>query len=214
MSNRRRCKDKGAGALDGEQDIPLFPLATVLFPGGRLPLQIFEPRYLDLVRRCMKAGGGFGVVLIRDGRETRRPDDAGPPALFDVGTYARIVDFNPLANGRLGITCQGDGKFRVQRVWETPDHLAMAAVRFLPDEPVAAVPEEFEGLVKTLRMLLDHPLVERLGVEADFGDARAVGWRLAELLPLEAETKQGLLQMQLPRERLLEVNRLVGKLRG
>lgn len=198
----------------GGQDIPLFPLGTVLFPGGRLPLQIFEPRYLDLVRQCMKADSGFGVVLIRDGRETRRPDDAGPPALFEVGTYARIVDFNPLPNGRLGITCQGDGKFRVQRVWETRDHLAMAAVRFLPEEPPAPVPEEFDGLVKTLRMLLKHPLVEQLGIEADLADARAVGWRLAELLPLEAETKQGLLQMQLPRERLLEVRRLVGRLRG
>lgn len=201
-------------AMAEDQDIPLFPLGTVLFPGGRLPLQIFEPRYLDLVRHCMKTDSGFGVVLIRDGRETRRPSDTAPPALFEVGTYARIVDFNQLANGRLGITCQGDGKFRVHRVWETPDHLAMAAVEFLPEEASAPVAEEFEGLVKTLRMLLKHPLIEQLGIEADFGDARTVGWRLAELLPLEAETKQGLLQMQLPRERLLEVNRLVGKLRG
>ena len=198
----------------GGQDIPLFPLGPVLFPGGRLPLQIFEPRYLDLVRRCTKADSGFGVVLIRDGRETRQAGDVGPPSLFEVGTYARIVDFNPLPNGRLGITCEGDGKFRVQRVWETRDHLAMAAVRFLPEEPLAAVPDEFDGLVKTLRMLLKHPLVEQLGIEADLADARAVGWRLAELLPLEAETKQGLLQMQLPRERLLEVRRLVGRLRG
>lgn len=200
--------------MDDGQDIPLFPLGTVLFPGGRLPLQIFEPRYLDLVRRCMKTKSGFGVVLIREGSEARTEGDAGPPALFDVGTYARIVDFNQLANGRLGITCQGDGKFRLQRVWEAPDHLAMGAARFLPEEPPATVTEEFESLAETLGALLKHPMVRELGIEADLADARAVGWRLAELLPLEAETKQGLLQMQLPRERLLEVRRLVAKLRG
>ena len=200
--------------MDDAQEIPLFPLGTVLFPGGRLPLQIFEPRYLDLVRDCMKQNRGFGVVLIRAGRDTRQPGDAGPPTLFDVGTYARIVDFNQLPNGRLGITCRGEGKFRVARVWEAPNHLAMAAVDFLPEEPPASLSAEFEDLAETLRVLLKHPLAKELGVEADLEDARAVGWRLAELLPLPAETRQGLLQLQAPQERLLELRRHVARMRG
>lgn len=196
------------------EEIPLFPLDAVLFCGGRLPLQIFEPRYLDLVARCMKSDAGFGVVLIREGREARLPGDDGPPSIFDVGTYATIVDFNTLANGRLGILCSGGGKFRIHRSWEAADKLMMAEVEFLPRERAAAVGEEFRSLVETLRVLVKHPMIQPLAFEVDYEDARSVSWRLAELLPLEAETKQSLLQMQLPRERLVEIRRLIAQLRG
>ena len=196
------------------QEIPLFPLDHVLFSGGKMPLQIFEPRYLDLVGRCMKTQTGFGVVLIREGTEARHPGDNGPPSLFDVGTYARIIDFNQLANGMLGITCCGGEKFRVHRCWEADDHLTMAEVAFLPEEQAVPISEEFESLVETLRVLVKHPMVQQLGLEVDFDDARAVSWRLAELLPLESETKQSLLQMNLPRERLLEIRRIISKISG
>jgi len=200
--------------MSQHQEIPLFPLGHVLFSGGQMPLQIFEPRYLDLVGRCMKTKTGFGVVLIREGSEARRPNDDGPPSLFDVGTYARIVDFNQLANGMLGIVCRGGEKFRIHRAWEAANHLAMAEVAFLPEEQAMPVGEEFQSLVETLRVLVKHPMVQQMGVEVDFDDARSVSWRLAELLPLEAETKQSLLQMHLPRERLLEIRRIVSKLSG
>ncbi len=197
------------------QEIPLFPLGNVLFTGGRLPLQIFEPRYLDLVGRCMKTDTGFGVVLIREGLEARRPGTGnGPPTPFDVGTYARIVDFNQLANGQLGITCAGGEKFLIHRSWEEPDHLMMAEVAFLPEERPGAVAEEFQPLVDTLRVLAKHPMIRQLGLDIDYDDARSVSCCLAELLPLAAETKQSLLQMSLPRERLVEIRRLIAKLRG
>ena len=195
------------------QEIPLFPLRTVLLCGGRLPLQIFEPRYLDLVALCMKSDTGFGVVLIREGSETRAPD-GGPPSVFDIGTYATIVDFNPLDSGHLGILCAGGGKFRIHRSWEAANKLMMADVEFLPKERPAAVAAEFHPLVDTLRVLVKHPMIQQLALEVDFEDARSVSWRLAELLPLAAETKQSLLQMTLPRERLVEIRRLVTKLRG
>ena len=194
------------------QEIPLFPLGNVLFTGGRLPLQIFEPRYLDLVGRCMKSGTGFGVVLIREGAETFGGE--GPPSLFNVGTYARIIDFNQLANGSLGIVCVGEEKFRIRRSWEAPDHLVMAEVEFLPEERERPVGEEFQPLVDTLRVLVKHPMIQKLNLDIDYQDARSVSWRLAELLPLEAETRQSLLQMQLPRERLVEIRRLIAKLKG
>ena len=199
--------------MSAAREIPLFPLGTVLVCGGRLPLRIFEPRYLDLVARCVKNASGFGVVLIREGREIRRAGDDAP-AVFEIGTYAKIVDFNEAGNGRLGILCAGGERFSIRRSWEAADKVLTAEVEFLAPEPPAAVNDEFRGLVDTLRLLLKHPVVQRLGLEVDYDDARSVGWRLAELLPLEARVKQELLELRDPRERLLQLRRTVSKLRG
>lgn len=195
-------------------EIPLFPLHPVLFPGGRLPLQIFEPRYLDMVVRCMRDAAPFGVVLIRRGADARLTPDATQPEIFDVGTEAEVVDFNQLSNGRLGIVVRGGRKFRVRRVREQDDHLLIGEVEILPDEPAVPVGAEHRELVDILRDLIQHPLIQKLGLEIAFDDARSVGWRLAELLPIEPEIKQSLLKLQWPRERLQELARLVDKLRG
>lgn len=194
-------------------ELPLFPLGTVLFQGGNLQLQIFEPRYLAMVSRCMRDGTPFGVVLIRQGSDTWQPGRRGPE-LFEIGTEARIVDFNQLSNGRLGITVRGNRKFRVREVRELEDHLLIGTVTFLPEEPATRVGAEHQDLVDLLSELLTHPGVQKLNLEIDLNDARSVGWRLSELLPIEAEIKQSLLQLQLPRERLQELTRLVNKLRG
>ncbi len=195
-------------------EIPLFPLHPVLFPGGLLPLQVFEPRYLDMVARCMRDGSPFGVVLIRRGNDARLSRDASQPEIFDVGTEARIVDFNQLSGGRLGVVVRGGRKFRVRRAREQPDHLLIGEVEILPDEPLVTMGEEYQELVDILRELIRHPLIQKLGLEIAFDDARSVGWRLAELLPIEPEIKQSLLKLQWPRERLQELSRLVDKLRG
>lgn len=195
------------------EEIPLFPLGTVLFQGGVLPLQIFEPRYLDMVSRCMRENAPFGVVLIRSGSDTWQPGRSGPD-LFQIGTLARIIDFNQLGNGRLGITARGERKFRIREVSEQSDHLLIGRVSYLPEEPVLGVGEEHRDLVDLLEQLLTHPSVQALNLDIDLEDARSVGWRLSELLPIEAEIKQSLLQLQLPRERLSELTRLVNKLRG
>lgn len=196
-----------------ETELPLFPLGTVLFQGGNLQLQIFEPRYLSLVGRCMRESRPFGVVLIRQGSDTWRAGRPGPE-LFEVGTEAHIVDFNQLGNGRLGITVRGGRKFRVREVREEADHLLIGRVAYLPEEPAMTVNAEHRDLVELLTELLTHPGVQKLNLDIDLNDARSVGWRLSELLPIEAEIKQSLLQLQLPRERLQELTRLVNKLRG
>ncbi|MEZ5552136.1 MAG: LON peptidase substrate-binding domain-containing protein [Pseudomonadales bacterium] len=201
-------------AVSHYPELPLFPLGTVLFQDGLLPLQIFEPRYLDLVARCMKEQAPFGVVLIRSGRDARATAEEAAPEIFDIGTAAHIVDFNQLSNGRLGITVQGGEKFRIRRVREADDHLLIGEVSYLPEEPKIGVGEEHQDLVDLLNQLMIHPGVARLKLQIDFSDARSVGWRLAELLPIDAEIKQSLLQLQLPRERLQELTRLVHKLRG
>jgi len=189
--------------------LPLFPLGTVLFPGGLLPLQIFETRYVDMVRRCMREGSPFGVVLILDGHEARQEVREGPPAIAEVGTRARIVDFTELPSGLLGITARGEGRFRVLDVEEQADHLLLGQVADLPDLPAAAMPAESFALVEILRQLLEHPAVNQLGIEADLDEVGSVVGRLADLLPMDARFKQGLLEQQDPMVCLAELERLI-----
>jgi len=117
-------------------EIPLFPLGTVLFPGGPLPLRIFETRYIDLVRRCLRDGSGFGVVQIREGVEA-----GGSASTFDVGTYARIVDFSQQPDGLLGIRAVGERRFRIRERRRARDGLNLADVEWLPEEVRRPLPE-------------------------------------------------------------------------
>lgn len=179
-------------------DIPLFPLNTVLFPGGPLSLRIFERRYLDLVRDCARNGSGFGVCLILQGRETGEP--AVPAA---VGTFARIVDFYTLEDGLLGIRASGGTRFRVERSRVRDNGLAHGEVQFWPDEQVVAVPPEHGLLATILERLLDK--MKSPFERASLDDASWVGFRLAEALPLENRERQHLLQMTDPLERLGQI---------
>ncbi len=193
------------------EELPLFPLRTVLFPGGVMPLRVFEPRYVDMVSRCMREGIGFGIVLIRSGAEARVSREDAQPEIFSIGTEAQIIDFNQAENGMLGIVSRGMRKFVVHDTTEAANHLLMGRVEFLPDEPAGELLDEHEPLVSVLRELTEHPMVQRLKLTVNFDEARSVSFRLAELLPIEPEIKQALLQLQWPRERLAELNRIVGK---
>ena len=176
-------------------DIPLFPLNTVLFPGGPLSLRIFERRYLDLVRDCTRNGSGFGVCLILQGREAGEP--AVPAA---VGTFARIVDFYTLSDGLLGIRASGGQRFHVDRSRVRDNGLAHGEVQFWPDEPAIAIPPEHALLATILERLLDK--LESKYERDSLDDASWVGFRLAETLPLENRERQHLLQMTDPLARL------------
>ena len=177
--------------------IALFPLHTVLFPGGPLPLRIFETRYTDMVRRCMREQQPFGVVLIEEG------DEAGEVATTaTVGCTARIVDFHTLQDGLLGISCVGVRKFSVQRVWRASDGLNMAEVVWLPLEPELPLPPDCMRLAVTVRRALEELAEHYENVERKFDDAAWIGARLAELLPVELAEKQALLELDDPIERL------------
>lgn len=193
---------------------PLFPLRTVLFPGGQLPLRIFEPRYVDLIRSCLRDSSSFGVVLIRDGDEARLSEEYEVPRLFQLGTLAEIVDFNQLSDGLLGIVARGTRKFRLLESWLADDGLQWGRVEVLEDERPISVEDGYADLVTLLRELAQHPLVAKLKLSIDFEDAGSVSYRLAELLPIEPEIKQSLLQLTSSRERLAELDRLVRKLRS
>src|SRR5215469_15168031 len=157
-------------------ELPLFPLHTVLFPGGPLSLRIFEPRYLDMVRRCLKERSGFGVVLILEGAE------AGAAArVADTGTTAQVVDFDTLPDGLLGITCVGERRFRVLRRWQQGDGLNLADVQYLPDDAPRAMPQELEHLAELLREVLSRLGEAYLYVEARYEDAGWVGNRWGEI---------------------------------
>jgi Lon protease-like protein len=177
--------------------IPLFPLNVVLFPGGPLKLRIFEPRYVDMVGRCMREGTPFGVAMIIDGAEA-----GGPATTATVGTSARIVDFEKLPDGLLGITAIGERSFRVQAVTRQPDGLNVAAVEWLEAEPSVPVPSNCEPFV----LLLQHALPELAPLydfsPVSYDDASWVGARLVELLPLPPAEKQLCLEMQDPLLRL------------
>lgn len=181
--------------------LPLFPLNAVLFPGGPLSLRIFEPRYLDLVRDCSRSGSGFGVCLILAGREAGEP--AVPAA---IGTLARITDFYTLPDGLLGISAEGGERFQVASTRVRDNGLVHGEVRLWPDEPRVEVPAEHGLLATILERLLEqvggpHARSER----ARLDDASWVGFRLAELLPLEPSEKQHLLQLTDPVRRLAQL---------
>lgn len=179
-------------------DIALFPLNTVLFPGGVLSLRVFERRYLDLVRDCARSDARFGVCLILHGQEAGEP--AVPAA---VGTLAQIVDFYTTDDGLLGIRADGGARFRVTHTRVRDNGLVHGEVQFLPDESRIAVPTEFALLATILERLLEK--LQRPFARADLDDASWVGFRLAENLPLENRERQKLLQMTDPLARLTQL---------
>jgi Lon protease-like protein len=180
--------------------LPLFPLHTVLFPGGPLSLRIFETRYLDMVRRCLKAQGSFGVVLILAGAEAGAVD-----AVAATGTSARLVDFDTLPDGLLGVMCVGERRFRLLRRWQQPDGLNLAEVDYLPDEAPCALPAELAHLGELLREVLPRLGGAYAYVKAHYEDAGWVGNRWAEILPLSAAEKLALLELADPLARLAQV---------
>ena len=178
-------------------ELPLFPLHTVLLPGGPLQLQVFEPRYLDMVGRCMRSGTAFGVVRILHGSEAGAVSET---AL--TGTSARIVDVHPLSNGLLGLLCLGERVFRLEGREHQADGLAVGQVSWRPPHPPASVPSRHAHLVAALREVLPKLPPAYAHIPRNFDDAEWVGFRLLELLPLSAEQRQQSLEEHDPVQRL------------
>jgi Lon protease-like protein len=176
--------------------IAVFPLNIVLFPEGMLPLRIFETRYVDMVRRCMRGELQFGVVLIREGSEV------GPAETFDVGTMAKIVDFHQLSDGFLGLSCVGERRFRIMSRRRQSDGLNLAEVRMLEAEDQVAVPDRHERLAELVKSVLPQLGEVYAGIKMRLDDAAWVGHRIAEILPIPATQKQFCLELADPIERL------------
>jgi Lon protease-like protein len=194
--------------MSDTSEIPLFPLNTVLFPRGPLPLRIFEPRYVEMVKRCMRESSCFGVVLVQSGGET-----SGPSGFCAIGTTARIVDFNLLPDGLLGLTCRGERRFEVLRSWRQDDGLNIGEVEWIdpatPVSPAPTLPEEYRHLADLLRRVLPELGDLYQGVEPRFEDAEWVGARLVEILPISLNDKQSCLELQDPLRRLALLSPLI-----
>lgn len=195
------------------ESIPLFPLQALLFPGGEITLQIFEPRYLDMIKRCMRDDSGFGVVGIRAGSEVAGKDDT-VTKLVQVGTYARIVDWDALENGMLGIVARGGEKFRILNVDTQPDHLVVAEVEFLAAEQSQSITEEHQHLAALLSELIKHPSVAHMQLSVDAGDALQISNLLGQLLPVNNQAKYELLRCTDPLQRLALISDIVANLSG
>ena len=187
--------------------LPLFPLGSLVFPGGPLPLRIFESRYVNLVKRCMQTDSGFGVVLLFRGNEagTAEATTAG------IGTEVRIIDFDRLPDGLLGITCRGQQRFRILRAWREADGLNMAEVEDLPAPPIITIPADLRFMAEILERVMPELGEDYAALEARYDDAQWVSCRLAEVLAMETFERQALLELDDPLDRL---QMLVKKVRG
>lgn len=185
-------------------ELPLFPLQTVLLPGGRLALRVFEPRYVDMVARCLRGENRFGVIAIREGGEV------GAATTYDAGTSAEIVDWHQESGGMLGLLAAGRTPFRLVASRRQADGLYVGEVAWLDAPPQQPLPPEHAPLAGLLARLLESVPLYR-DVPAALDDAAWVGGRLTELLPLGLALKQALLETADPVQRL---ERLAAAVRG
>ena len=178
-------------------DIALFPLNTVLFPDGVLSLKVFEPRYLDMAAACLKNHTPFGVCLIASGQEV------GATALpHPVGTLANIAQADMEQQGILLLTVRGGRRFRIVSQTTQPDGLLRAQVELLAEAPSQAVPAAQQGLLALLQKIAIDLGPEKMPEPHRFDDAAWVGYRLSEVVPVQALAKQKLLELDDPRSRL------------
>lgn len=178
-------------------ELPLFPLNAVLFPGGVLPLRIFEPRYLDMVKECAREKGEFVICLIRDGREV------GMAARhYKIGTACQIIDWETLPDGLLGITVRGKQRVNIGSTAVQSNQLVLGTISYLEDDQDEALPPKFSEwahLVSLIINKLGKPFSEQ---QVQLESAIWVGARLTEYLPFELEAKQRILEIDHPLVRL------------
>lgn len=183
-------------------EVPLFPLNTLLLPDGLLALRIFEARYLDMIRSCMRDDSPFGVVMIKAGKEV-----GGAAITYPVGTLATIANWDMQPGGLLHVDVAGVAKFRVTQTRVQADQLLIGEVETLEPEPELALPERYRYMATMLEDLLPkiHPLYRTRTMQLH--DASWVGGRFTELLPLYPADKQALLELDDPHARLQVLDR-------
>ena len=188
--------------------IPLFPLNTVLFPGGRINLRIFEPRYTDMVSHCMRNGIGFGICLLRDSTvESRRE------LFHSVGTYALITDWELLEDGLLGLHCKGEKRFTISSSCYGAGGLNEADVSWRLDQTGEIGEEEPQLLASCVDFVRSQTKAAEWAAELHnehrLSDLNWLSYRLAELLPLTAESRQTVLDMDNPDVRLRTLSSVI-----
>jgi uncharacterized protein len=176
------------------QMLPLFPLHTVLFPGGRLPLRIFEQRYIEMAKTCVRDDASFGVCRILRGDEVL-PKGGAAPEFATVGTLAHIETWDMLEHGILHVRAAGGTRFQVRTHTVQHDGLVVAEISPVVAEPRVALSPGFEPLAQLLELLAARVGPHQFPDERSFDDASWVGYRLCELLPLPLSIKQNILEI-------------------
>lgn len=196
---------------DACHDLAIFPLNAVLFPGGLLPLRIFEQRYMEMAKSCLKNDGHFGICLIRSGREV------GAPAVPElIGSTAKIVEWDMQQLGVLSVKVQGGRRFRIIESRVTQTGLTRASVEMLPHDADSSLPEEFDACAMLLKAVFEERGPEIVAAPLRFESSSWVSSRLAEILPVPLAAKQKLLELDDARQRIeilgkfLQQHRLAG----
>lgn len=202
------------------ETLPIFALGTVLFPGGVMPLRVFEARYVDMIRRVMRAGGTFGVCLIRSGHEVRRSGGESEIDVEPIGCRARIDDWNMEQLGVLQIVAVGTERFEIVSTQVAQDGLLVAEVLGVESEPPVSRGDESGPcwtIIERIVADIDATAGENAGAMPMIAkpyrldDATWVGNRLAELLPLPVPIRQRLMAMNDAHARLAFVNDFLGQ---
>jgi Lon protease-like protein len=187
--------------------LPLFPLGTVLYPGGILPLRVFEVRYLDMIGKCHKAGAPFGVVSLTQGSEVQQPK--GQQAFSAMGTLATLVSLDRPQPGLMMIRCSGANRFKITAKTQLPHGLWVADVERVDADQLVAVPEDLQGtanalarVIQTLQLRASSPEDVPIQLPPHLNDCGWVANRWCELLPLPVALKQRLMELDNPLIRL------------
>ena len=190
----------------------LFPLSVNVLPGAFLPLQIFEPRYIDMISECLANSEGFCIVLFKE-------DDTQKESEFiahhEIATYVEIVDFNQLDNGLLGITVQGKYKIKIEDMWKQNDELLLGKIKKIPEEDDNLSNEpEYLDVWNMVKEITNHPEIKKLNLDLDLNSSSSVCYILASVLPLRPEEKQTILEFESNRDKLDYLKALIKRLGG
>ena len=198
--------------MEKETSSALFPLSVNVLPGAYLPLQIFEPRYIDMVSECLANSEGFCIVLFKDD-EIEENKEYLPH--HNIATYVEIVDFNKLDNGLLGITVQGKYKIRIEDVWKQEDELLLGKIEKIneEDDNLSNDPEYLD-LWNMVKEITNHPEIKKLNLDLDLNSSISVCYILASVLPLRPQEKQTILEFENNRDKLDYLKALIKRLGG
>ena len=191
---------------------PLFPLTINVLPGAFLPLQIFEPRYIDMVRRSLSNSEGFSIVLSK--QENTYEESENLP-YHCIATYVEIVDFDELDNGLLGITVQGKQKIVIEDTWKQEDELIIGKIKKVRenDDDLSKDPV-YVDLWNMVKEITNHPEIKKLNLELNLESSISVGYILASVLPLRPQEKQTILEFEDPRDKLDYLKEIIKRLGG
>ena len=192
--------------MSDREDLPIFPLRTILFPDSKLPLRIFEPRYIDMVSRSMREDSEFGIILSRESTDPKMFET------YDTGTLAKIIDWDQGGDGLLGITTLGTQKFRLKELNKQEDGLNIGSIERIEKEGDYKPLKEFTHLVELLQAILDDVNIYDDN-EKRFDSASWISYRFAEILPLRLEDKQKCLEIDDPIIRLNFLEPLIKMIR-